>query len=64
MKYYEDFISDPDNFRKVHKSFIVNTEHTIGFDTKSKKMMMVNNIEIPVILNFKELHAIFGAEID
>ncbi|WP_298881564.1 LytTR family DNA-binding domain-containing protein [uncultured Polaribacter sp.] len=54
LSYYEDILSNSEAFIRIHRSWMVNTNHIYSYSKKEKNIKLTNNISIPVSKSYKE----------
>lgn len=53
LSYYENLLSNLENFIRIHRSWIVNTNHIYLYSKKEKYITLDNNLQIPVSKSYK-----------
>ncbi len=53
MRYYESLLSENNQFVRVHRSWLLNTNHNISY-SKKEKLLIVEGFKIPVSKSYKE----------
>ena len=55
LSYYQKLLSKSNNFIRVHRSWVVNTDYIFIYSKKEKNIELKNGVKIPVSKSYKEI---------
>ena len=54
LSHYQKLLSESNNFIRIHRSWMVNTDHIFIYSKKEKNIELKNGIKIPISKSYKE----------